>query len=241
MAGFDETFDWVVVGSGAGSMSSALVMRKAGKSVVILEKTKFVGGTTAKSGGVMWIPNNRFIRAAEPDESAEKAIAYLDAVCGDGPDTPGTSRDKRRAYVNEAPKMLDFIIEQGIEMERTAEYWPDYYDELPGGCKTSRCVTAKYFNTKELGPLWQPRLRLGFLPFPAKLDEGMRTAFKNKSWKLKALYAKIAVKFVLGRLTGKSYTAAGAALQGRMLQAALRAGTDIRLESPVSELVVEDH
>ena len=241
MAGFDETFDWVVVGSGAGSMSSALVMRKAGKSVVILEKTKFVGGTTAKSGGVMWIPNNRFIRAAEPDESAEKAITYLDAVCGDGPDTPGTSRDKRRAYVNEAPKMLDFIIEQGIEMERTAEYWPDYYDELPGGCKTSRCVTAKYFNTKELGPLWQPRLRLGFLPFPAKLDEGMRTAFKNKSWKLKALYAKIAVKFVLGRLTGKSYTAAGAALQGRMLQAALRAGTDIRLESPVSELVVEDH
>jgi 3-oxosteroid 1-dehydrogenase len=241
MAGFDETFDWVVVGSGAGSMSSALVMRKAGKSVVILEKTKFVGGTTAKSGGVMWIPNNRFIRAAEPDESAEKAIAYLDAVCGDSPDTPGTGRDKRRAYVNEAPKMLDFIIEQGIEMERTAEYWPDYYDELPGGCKTSRCVTAKYFNTKELGPLWQPRLRPGFLPFPAKLDEGMRTAFKNKSWKLKALYAKIAVKFVLGRLTGKSYTAAGAALHGRMLQAALRAGTDIRLESPVSELVVEDH
>ena len=58
----------------------------------------------------------------------------------------GTSRDRRRAYVNEAPKMLDFIIEQGIEMERTAEYWPDYYDELPGGCKTSRCVTAKYFN-----------------------------------------------------------------------------------------------
>jgi 3-oxosteroid 1-dehydrogenase len=241
MAGFDETFDWVVVGSGAGSMTSALVMRKAGKSVVILEKTKFIGGTTAKSGGVMWIPNNRFIRAAEPDESAAKAITYLDAVCGDSPDTPGTSREKRRAYVNEAPKMLDFIIEQGIEMERAAEYWPDYYDELPGGCKTSRCVTAKYFNTKELGPQWQPRLRPGFLPFPVKLDEGMRTAFKNKSWKLKALYAKIAVKFVLGRLTGKSYTAAGAALQGRMLQAALRAGTDIRLESPVSELVVEDH
>ena len=49
MAGFDEMFDWVVVGSGAGSMASALVMRKAGKSVVILEKEPFVGGTTAKS------------------------------------------------------------------------------------------------------------------------------------------------------------------------------------------------
>ncbi len=56
MADFDETFDWVVVGSGAGSMSSGLLMRQAGKSVVILEKTKFAGGTTCKSGGVMWVP-----------------------------------------------------------------------------------------------------------------------------------------------------------------------------------------
>lgn len=240
MADFDETFDWVVVGSGAGSMSSALVMRKAGKSVVILEKTKLVGGTTAKSGGVMWIPNNRFIRAAEPDESAEKAIAYLDAVCGDSPDSPGTSHEKRLAYVREAPKMLDFIIEQGVEMERAAEYWPDYYDELPGGCKTTRTVTAKYFNTNELGSAWRSRLRPGFLPFPSKLDEGMRIAFRNKSWKLKALYAKIVAKVILGKLTGKNYTTAGAALQGRMLQAALKAGTDIRPETAVSEIIVEN-
>ena len=140
MAEWDESFDWVVVGSGAGSMSSALMMRKAGKTAVILEKTKLVGGTTAKSGGVMWIPNNRFIRAAEPDESAEKAITYLDAVCGDSPDTPGTSPEKRRAYVAEAPKMLDFIIGEGVEIERAATFWPDYYDDLPGGCKTSRCI-----------------------------------------------------------------------------------------------------
>ena len=51
MAGFDEHFDWVVAGSGAGSMSSALVMRKAGKSVLILEKSPFVGGTTANRAG----------------------------------------------------------------------------------------------------------------------------------------------------------------------------------------------
>ena len=53
MADFDETFDWVVVGSGAGSVSSALLMKRAGKSVVILEKSDKFGGTTAKSGGVM--------------------------------------------------------------------------------------------------------------------------------------------------------------------------------------------
>jgi len=239
MADFDETFDWVVVGSGAGSMASALVMRAAGKSAVVLEKTQFIGGTTAKSGGVMWIPNNRFIRAAEPDESAEKAITYLDAVCGDGPDTPGTSHEKRLTYVQQAPKMLDFIISQGIEMERAAEFWPDYYDELPGGCKTSRCVVAKYFNLKELGE-WEQRLRPGFMPVPARLDDGMQLPFAKKSWRIKAIFAKIAFNVVLAKLTGKHFTTAGAALQGRMLKAALAAGVDLRTETPVSQLIVED-
>jgi 3-oxosteroid 1-dehydrogenase len=238
MADFDETFDWVVVGSGAGSMSSALVMRKAGKSVAILEKTKFVGGTTAKSGGVMWIPNNRFIRAAEPDESEDKAITYLDAVCGDSPDTPGTSHEKRLTYVNEAPKMLDFIIDQGVEMERAAEYWPDYYDELPGGCKTTRCVTAKYFNLKELGS-WEKKVRPGFLPFPSKLDDGMQTAFRHKSKELQKLFRQIVLRTIIGKLTFKNYTTAGAALQGRMLKASLKAGVNVRIESPVKELIVE--
>ena len=239
MADFDETFDWVVIGSGAGSMSSALVMRKAGKSAVILEKTAFVGGTTAKSGGVMWIPNNRFIKADEPDESAEKAIRYLDAVCGDSPDTPGTSHEKRLTYVDQAPKMLDFIIGQGIAMERASVYWPDYYDELPGGCKTSRCVTAKYFNLKELGA-WEKRVRPGFSPFPVKLDDGMKTNFRNKSKELSKLYRRIVIRTIIGKLTFKNYTAAGAALQGRMLKASLAAGVDVRINTPVRQLIVEE-
>ncbi|MDE2597184.1 MAG: FAD-dependent oxidoreductase [Sphingomonadales bacterium] len=240
MAQFDETFDWVVVGSGAGSMSSAMVMRKAGKTALVLEKTQFVGGTTAKSGGVMWIPNNRFIRADEPDESAEKAITYLDAVCDDGSDAPGTSHEKRLAYVNEAPKMLEFIIGQGVQLERAATYWPDYYDELPGGCKTSRCVTAKFFDLNELGA-WSKKIRPGFAPFPAKLDDGMKvTNFMHKSWSIKGKFARIAARVVLGKLTGKSWTTAGAALQGRMLKAALAAGVEVRTETPVKEFILED-
>jgi 3-oxosteroid 1-dehydrogenase len=239
MSGFDETFDWVVVGSGAGSMSSALVMRDAGKSVVVLEKTQFVGGTTAKSGGVLWIPNNRFIRAEEPDESPEKAITYLDTVCDEGVEAPGTSREKRLAYVNEAPKMLDFIIGHGVEMERATDFWPDYYDDLPGGCKTSRCVTAKFFNTNELGE-WRTKLRPGFAPFPAKLDDGMKvTNFMHKSWAIKLKFLKIAFRVVGAKLTGRHYTTAGAALQGRMLKAALGAGVDVRTQTPVKELIVE--
>ena len=236
MEGIDETFDWVVVGSGAGSMSSGLLMRRAGKSVVILEKSEFFGGTTCKSGGVMWIPNNPFMDPGE--DSTEKAITYLDAVVGDDADAPGTSHARRLTYVVEGPRVIEFLTDQGIAVERGSKFWPDYYDELPGGCKTSRTVTALPFNKKELGS-WEPKLRQGFLEVPAKLDDGMKLPFMKHSWEIKWTFAKIAFRVVLGKLTGKHWVTAGAALQGRMLQAGLKAGVKVRLGSPVTELLME--
>lgn len=236
MAGFDETFDWVVVGSGAGSMSSSLLMREAGKSVVVLEKSKFAGGTTSKSGGVIWLPNNPFMDPGE--DSAEKGATYLDALVGDGPDKPGTSPEKRRAYISEGRKMIEFLVGKGVKLARGSKFWPDYYDEYPGGCKTSRTVVALPFNTAELGD-WESKLRPGFLPVPALLDDGMKLPFLSGGKKL-AFYAKVGSKIALGKLTGKRWTTAGAALQGRMLQQVLKAGVDIRLETPVEELIVED-
>lgn len=236
MAEFDETFDWVIVGSGGGAMTSALMMSKAGKSVVMLEKAQWVGGTTCKSGGTMWIPNNRYM---DPDEdSTEKAITYLNAVVPDGPDSPGTSPERRAAYAIEAPRMIDFLHNEGIAMERGSRFWPDYYDELPGGCKTSRTVQALPFDKNELGE-WAPRLRLGFLEVPVRLDDGVKLPFARYSWKIKWLMVKIGLKIIAGKLTGKHWVTAGAALQGRMLQALLKTPTDIRTESPVTELVVE--
>ena len=77
-----EVFDLVVVGSGGGSLCAAIAARKASLSALILEKTPFVGGTTAKSGGIMWIPNNRFMKADGIEDSTEKAMTYLDHVVG---------------------------------------------------------------------------------------------------------------------------------------------------------------
>ena len=232
---FDETFDWVVVGSGAGSMASALVMRAAGKSVLILEKTPFVGGTTAKSGGVIWVPNNRFIRADEPDESAAKAVQYLEAVCEN---LPGSTAEKRAAYVSEAPRMIDFLIAQGIAFERGSSFWPDYYDDAPGGCSTSRTVVAKPFDKKQLGP-WEAKLRQGFLPMKVKLDDGMKFAYVGKSWAITWSFLKTGVGMAIGKLLGQHWVAAGAALQGRMLQASLKAGVEVRTDTPVADLIVE--
>lgn len=237
MADFDETFDWVVVGCGAGSLSSGMVMRKVGKSVVVLEKSEYAGGTTAKSGGVVWIPNNQFMDPGE--DSLEKATTYLNALVGDSPDAPGTSPEKRLAYLNEAPKMLSFLVREGVALERGSSFWPDYYDEYPGGCKTSRTVVARPFNTKELGE-WGPKLRRGIFEVPVALREGAKLPFVRHSWKVKWLFARIGMRIIAGKLTGKRWVTAGAALQGRMLMAALKAGVDVRLNSPVSELIVEE-
>src|ERR1700741_2063719 len=207
MTTFDETFDWVVVGSGGGSMCSALVMHAAGKSVVILEKTPLVGGTTARSGGVMWIPNNRFMKRDGVEDSLEKAEAYLDSVVGNPNDAPGTSRERRRPYLEQAPRMVDFLVEQGIKLTR-ASYWPDYYDERPGGSEKGRTVIAELFNVNELGA-WKTRLRPGMMASagdpPAYVEEGMKLRNLKVSSESKATMLKIALRIVAARLTGKHY------------------------------------
>ncbi len=237
MAEFDETFDWVVVGCGGGSMSSALLMRKAGKSVVILEKSPYAGGTTSKSGGVIWMPANPFMEPGE--DSVEQGVTYLDAVVGDTSDAPGSTPEKRRAYIVEGRKMIDFLVREGVQLERASTFWPDYYDELPGGCKSSRTVVAKVFDKNELGD-WAPKLRPGMMEVKARLDDGMKLAFAKRSWKYRMVFAKIAAGVVLGKLRGQHWVTAGAALQGRMLKATIAAGVDIRLRHAVDELIVED-
>src|SRR6516165_12124006 len=111
----DETFDFVIVGSGGGSMCAALVVQSMGFRPLILEKTDVFGGTTARSGGIMWIPNNRFMKRDGVADSTEQVMTYLDHVVGDHADTPGATRERRLAYVTEAPKMIDFLVDQGIE------------------------------------------------------------------------------------------------------------------------------
>lgn len=236
MTEFNEQFDFVVVGSGGGSMCAALVARKAEKSVVILEKTPLLGGTTARSGGVMWIPNNRFMKRDGVEDSVDKALLYLDTLIGDDEETPGASRPRRRAYVEQGSKMVDFLVEQGIELTRVP-YWPDYYDTLPGGSEQGRTVVAKLFDANTLG-LWKDKLRPGFLPMMAPLDDVLKLRFIKSSWESRWLAVKLVLRTLAARFTGKHLVTAGAALQGRMLQAAVQAGVDLRTESPVTELVV---
>jgi len=238
MSDFDEVVDLVVVGSGGGSMCAGLLMRSAGKSAVILEKTDLVGGTTARSGGVMWIPDNPFMRRDGVEDSYEKAATYLDTLVGDHEDTPGATRARRHAYLREAPQMVDFLLGQGIKLRRVP-YWPDYYDELPGGSAPGRTVVAELFDLNQLGP-WKKKLRPGFLMMPATLEEAMLIPRIRFMGQARQVMFKVALRVIAGLITRKRLVGAGMALQGWMLQASLRAGVDIRTEAPVSQLIVED-
>jgi 3-oxosteroid 1-dehydrogenase len=236
--GFEEEFDFVVVGSGGGSMCAGLVMRSVGKSVVVLEKTDLIGGTTARSGGVMWIPNNRFMKEAGVEDSYEKAMAYMEATAGQSLDAPGTTLERRSAYVTEGPKMVDFLVDQGIKLRRTP-FWPDYYDDRTGGSVPGRTVIADLFDTNELGE-WKKRLRPNFMVVPAYLSEAFAISTFKTSWTSKATMLKVGLRAALARLIGQDWATAGGALQGRMLQASLKAGVDLRVNSPVKSFIVID-
>ena len=238
MAEFDEHVDFVVVGSGGGSMCAGLVLRAAGKQALILEKTDLVGGTTARSGGVLWIPNNPFMARDGVPDSLEQATTYFESVVGASVDAPGTSAERRRTYLVEGRRMVEFLVAQGVKLTRVRE-WPDYYDERPGGSAAGRTVVAEPFDANELGA-WKDKLRPGFLKLPASLEEALELPYFKRSWAVKALMVKVGWRAIMAKLTGRRWVSAGAALQGRMLQAALKAGVGIRTGSPVSELIVED-
>jgi 3-oxosteroid 1-dehydrogenase len=234
----DEIFDFVVVGSGGGSMCAALRLRAAGKSVAILEKTELVGGCTAMSGGVMWIPNNRFMREAGIDDSVAKALTYLDALVAGDPPKPGAGADRRRTYVRESPRMVDFLVDQGIKLRRISWY-PDYYDALPGGQPKGRTVVADLFDINELGA-WKDRLRPASFALQAYMEELMQMPFLKRSWRAKRTLLRIGLRTLLAKLAGRHWVTAGAALQGRMLQAALRTGAHVQVNSSVKQLIIED-
>lgn len=234
---FDEVFDFVVAGSGGGSMVSGLVMRAMDKSVVVLEKMPRIGGTTSRSGGVMWIPNNPFMKPDGVADSYEQSMEYMEATAGRSLDAPGTTKERRSAYVTEGPRMIDFLIKNGIKLQRVG-WWPDYYDGRPGGSVPGRTIIADLFDTNELGE-WRDKLEPNFMAIPAYHYEGFKIALMKSSIKGKLAMLKVGWRIALAKLTGKRWVSAGGALQGRMMQASLKAGVDLRINSPVRSFILE--
>ena len=124
---WDRETDVLVVGSGGGALTAAIVAIDAGAKVVIIEKSDLYGGTTATSGGVVWIPNSGLADPALHQDSEEEALTYIGAL------TEGlVPEDQMRAFVENAPRMLDYIT-SATDVRYTAIPYTDYHAELPGG------------------------------------------------------------------------------------------------------------
>lgn len=233
---WDEGADFVIVGSGGGSMAAALYLMSIGRKPLILEKTDKIGGSTAMSGGVLWIPNHPLQREAGVADSLDAARRYMDAAVGHDAG-PGASPARKEAFLRAGPPMISFLREQGMKFVR-AEGWADYYDELDGGCARSRSLGAQMLDAREMGPLFD-KLRLGPMAMPLPVEQTRNITLATRTLPGMIQGARMLLRMRKAAKTGKPMLSYGGSLQGRMLMLASEKGVPIRTETGVVELIEE--
>jgi len=148
---WDHEVDVVVLGTGGAGLTAALTAAANGASVAVYEKAATVGGTTAVSGGIVWIPAHH--RSPEGELTVEDAMRYLDAQSLGAMDT-----ELVETFVRTGPEMLDFVEKNSELQFEIAAGFPDYKPELPGGRPTGgRSHNAKPFDLARLGE-WSDRI-----------------------------------------------------------------------------------
>ena len=150
--GDGATYDLLVVGSGAGGLATAVTAAELGLSVAVLEKADVLGGTTAWSGGWLWVPRNPLATEAGIEEPIEAPLEYLTGIMGNRVGDP-----RVRTYLETAPEVVRFF------RDRTAVSWMDGnrvpdFTEGTGAAQGGRSVCAAPFDGRRLGP-WIAKLR----------------------------------------------------------------------------------
>ncbi|WP_233801699.1 FAD-dependent oxidoreductase [Paraburkholderia sp. HP33-1] len=234
------TCDVLVIGSGAGGLSTAITARKHGLDVVVIEKEAFFGGTTAFSGGVLWIPGNRHARSNGVSDSREAALTYMRNETGACFDAAAVD-----AFLDTGPEMLDFF-----ERETTVKFvptlYPDYHPDIGGGVDIGRSVVAAPFDARALGKditrLRAPLKTITFIGMMFNSSNADLKHFFNATRSLKsALYVAKRLASHLKDLAlyrrGVQITS-GNALAARLAKSALDLGIPIHTSTAARELTV---
>jgi succinate dehydrogenase/fumarate reductase flavoprotein subunit len=149
-----EQCDVIILGTGAAGLTAALAAAHEGASVRIYEKSELIGGTTAMSGGIIWIPNNHLQEEAGVEDSREKALSYLESLSLGQIDS-----DMAATFVDVGPRMLKWIEDVTPCSFHLIRNYPDYHPEHPGGLPTGgRSVDNSLFSLPKLGE-WASLIR----------------------------------------------------------------------------------
>jgi succinate dehydrogenase/fumarate reductase flavoprotein subunit len=221
-----ETIDVAVLGSGASGLAAALAAHGHGANVVVFEKAGHVGGTSAWSGGMIWIPNNPHMREAGIEDSREQALTYLSSLSHDLIDP-----ELAEAFVDHGPEMVTWMEANTPVRFQLVPEFPDYHPEFPGGKPGGgRSLECPLFSFDELGAHKQ-RVTVGH-------NYGTAPITMEESHLGRAVPVAVTREERSRRLRHDE-RGCGQALVGRLFKGCLDRGIEIRTECRATELLME--
>jgi succinate dehydrogenase/fumarate reductase flavoprotein subunit len=242
MMSASDAYDVVVIGAGAGGMTAAAVAAAEGLSVLVIEKTEFVGGTTAWSGGMVWIPVNAKMRQAGLPDSLSDAANYLASTV---PEIENA--ELRETFLARGPEAVEYLEANTEVRLQPVKTYPDYYPDRPGATAGGRVLEPVSFDGAGLGVNFE-RLRPPLPEFTLfggmmvnRLDiPHLRKAGRSVRSTLRVL--RLVSEYALQRLRARRGTTLhlGNALAARLYASLLARDVDILFGTSVEQLLVED-
>ncbi|MEI7518571.1 MAG: 3-oxosteroid 1-dehydrogenase [Mycobacteriaceae bacterium] len=233
-----EEYDVIVVGSGAAGMVAALTAAHQGLSAVVIEKAAHFGGSTARSGGGVWIPNNEILKRDGVTDTADAARTYLHTIIGDV-----VAPERIDTYLDRAPEMLSFVLQNTpLEMCWVPGY-SDYYPETPGGRPGGRSIEPKPFDAKRLGPdMSGLEPAYGKVPLNVVVMQQdyvrLNQLKRHPRGVLRSL--KVGIRSVWSNMRGKNLVGMGRALIAPLRIGLQDAGVPVLLNTALTDLYYED-
>jgi succinate dehydrogenase/fumarate reductase flavoprotein subunit len=232
----------LVIGSGGGGLAAAVTARHLGLDVIVAEKAPVYGGTTARSGGWIWVPCHPFQQAIGVTDSREEAETYLLHEAGEHYDAEHVD-----AFLTHGPRMLEFFARETAVQFTPSAVYPDYHPDVPGAKTAGRALVAESFDGRKLGPLLA-KLRP---PLPELLLMGMAIGSGDELRHFqRALHSLRSFAYTARRLAGHAgetllygrgvWLTNGNALVGRLLKSCVDCGVKLWAAASASELIVEN-